>query len=210
VRWVRHAGELGAPDAIVLPGTKNTTWDLDLIRRTGLADAILADSRAVIVGICGGYQMMGGELRDPMRLESSLGSGRGLGLLDVNVDFRAGKVLRNGRWAPAMHNPHRDAGSIQGYEVHAGHIERASALPLFDGEHGVEGAVAQDGRIWGTLIHDVFWNPAFSRAFVNDLRARKRLPPLAVPLVDLRAAREASLDALADALEAHCPRLVGG
>jgi adenosylcobyric acid synthase len=207
VRWVRHAGELGAPDAIVLPGTKNTTWDLDLIRRTGLSDAVLADSRAVIVGICGGYQMLGGELRDPMRLESALGSGRGLDLLDVNVEFRAGKVLRNGRWAPSAHNPHRDAGSIQGYEVHAGHIERGSALPLFEGEGAVEGAVAQDGRIWGTLIHDVFWNPAFSRAFVNDLRTRKGLPRLTLPLVDLRGERQRSLDALADVLEEQCPRL---
>jgi adenosylcobyric acid synthase len=208
VRWVRHPGELGAPDAIVLPGTKNTTWDLDLIRRIGLADAVLADRRAVILGICGGYQMLGHELRDPGRLESSLGTMRGLGLLDIDVDFRPGKVLKNGVWSLSPGSPFIAAGEVRGYEVHAGHVDRRGR-PLFRaGDGGEEGAVSADGRVLGTLVHDALWNPAFARAFVNHLRTRKNLAPLDTPLVDLRAARERSLDALADVIERECPALV--
>jgi adenosylcobyric acid synthase len=118
-------------------------------------------------------------------------------------------VLRNGTWTPSPDNPYAHAGPVSGYEVHAGHVQRRSALPLFVAEDGApEGAVAEGGRVLGTLIHDVFWNPAFSRAFVNRLRANKGLPLLQAPLVDLRAARETSLDALADVIERECPRLL--
>jgi adenosylcobyric acid synthase len=213
VRWVRHPRELGAPDAIVLPGTKNTTWDLDLIRRVGFERAILQDRAATLVGICGGFQMLGRELRDPEGVESSAASPvvrtAGFGLLDVDIEFKPGKVLRNGTWTPSPDNPYAHAGPVSGYEVHAGHVQRRSALPLFVAEDGApEGAVAEGGRVLGTLIHDVFWNPAFSRAFVNRLRANKGLPLLQAPLVDLRAARETSLDALADVIERECPRLL--
>jgi adenosylcobyric acid synthase len=208
VRWVRHPGELGAPDAIVIPGTKNTTWDLELLRKIGLADAVLADRRAVVLGICGGYQMLGRELRDPDRLESSIGTMHGLGLLDLDVDFRPGKVLKNGIWSLAPGAPFTVRGELRGYEVHAGHVERRGE-PLFLASDGTaEGAIAEEGRVLGTLIHDVFWNPRFARAFVNHLRGRKNLPLLDSPLVDLRGERERSLELLADVIERECPALV--
>jgi adenosylcobyric acid synthase len=209
VRYVRSADELGAPDAIVLPGTKNTTWDLELLRRTGLAHAMLRDRRATIVGICGGFQMLGRRLHDEHRLESPLGSVPGLGLLDLDVEFRPGKVLRRDSFSPTPDNPLRAAGPVSGYEIHSGHVERGACAALFTDSRGrAEGAVSRDGRVLGTLVHDVFWNPRLARAFVDLLRAGKGLPPLDTPPPDLRARREASLEHLAAAVAEHCPGLV--
>ncbi len=209
VRYVRSASEPGAPDAIILPGTKNTTWDLSLLRRTGLADAILRDQHALMFGLCGGFQMLGTQLHDEQRLESALGSMPGLGLLDIEVAFHPGKVLRNDAFAPTRENPLRAAGSVSGYEVHSGQIERGACAALFaDSQGRAEGAISRDGRVLGTLVHDVFWNPLFARAFIDMLRARKGLDALETTPPDMRAQREASLDHLASAVAEHCPALV--
>src|ERR1051325_4505423 len=89
LRFVRSAAELGVPDAVIIPGTKTTTWDLDHIRRTGLALAVeRLVGRVPVIGICGGYQMLGRTLHDPDRVESELGTIDGLGLLGFEVSFQ--------------------------------------------------------------------------------------------------------------------------
>ncbi len=203
LRFVRHVGELGAPDAIVLPGTKNTTWDLDYLRRCGLAEALLAQSgKTPLVGICGGFEMLGGTLFDPDRTESNIGSQTGLGLLAVDFVFQRHKLVRPCRYLPTKHNPLADAGPIEGYEIHTGQPMYRGAPPLFESEGRLDGAIDSERMIWGTFVHDLWKNAAWTRAFVDWLRVRKGLPKLTAPLPDHRDRFEQSIERLADAIGA--------
>ncbi len=204
VRFVRSCEQLGAPDAVVLPGSKNTVWDLEHLRRTGLADAVVELSRSTpVVGICAGFQMLGRTLWDEGRLESEHGTVAGLGLLDTEVEFAPGKLVRNRRYLPTADNPFAAAGEITGYEIHAGVLRYGSARPLYRHAEGVEGAMHEALPIFGTSVHDLFKNPRLTRAFVDLLRQRKGLPPLAAPLPDPEARREATFDRLGELVAEH-------
>lgn len=204
VRYVKSVGSLGLPDAIILPGTKSTTWDLDYIRRIGLERAIKdAAERVPLVGVCGGYQMLGHTLRDPDHLESALGTIPGMGLLDVEVEFYPEKMVTRGEYTPTRDNPFREAGTVTGYEIHSGNVLYSSCKPAFVHEHGVDGAVHPEKPIFGTFIHDLFCSPAFTRAFINRLRRAKGLPDLSAELPRRAERTEASYERLASLLEQH-------
>lgn len=206
VRWVGSTNVLGFPDAIVLPGSKNTTWDLDYIRRIGLADAVInqADSGITVVGICGGYQMLGRRLVDEEKIESKLGTLNGLGLLDMETYFEPEKVLRQRRYEPTAHNPFAEAGTIEGYEIHCGRMVRGASTPLYTNENSVEGAINAKGNVWGTFVHDIFRNRKFTRCFVNSLRLKNGLGPLTSTLQPFRTSSEESYERLAVLLETEC------
>ncbi|WP_342378743.1 cobyric acid synthase [Myxococcus stipitatus] len=204
VRFVRSVDQLGAPDAVILPGTKNTVGDLLHLRRIGL-DRVLHELSAStpIVGICGGFQMLGRELLDESRRESEHGSTTGLGLLDIDVEFLPGKTVVNRRFVPTGDNPFASAGEVSGYEIHSGLVRYASARPLYAYAGGVDGAVHERLPIFGTFIHDLFKNPRLSRAFIDLLRQRKGLPALTAPLCNHDTRREESYNRLAAALAEH-------
>jgi adenosylcobyric acid synthase len=202
LRFVRSAGELGVPDAVIIPGTKNTAWDLDYIRRTGLARAVEQQvGRVPVVGICGGFQMLGRELHDPDRLESELGSMTGLGLLDFEVVFHPHKTLAQRTYTPTRDNPFAAAGPIAGYEIHCGDVRYGACAPCFVHADGVDGAADPDRLLFGTFIHDIFSNPAFTRVFVDLVRRGKGLAPLTGPLPRARDRMDESYERLAAALE---------
>lgn len=204
VRFVRSADQLGSPDAVLLPGTKNTVWDLEYLRRIGFDEALgrLLETTPVL-GICGGFQMLGKRLLDPERTESEYGSVPGLGFLDVEVEFLPEKTLRNRRYTPCPDNPLGAAGEVSGYEIHAGIVRYGETRPLYEYPGGFEGAFRAEPTVLGTHIHDIFKNANFTRAFVNFLRERKKLPPLSSPLPDPDARREESYDRLAALLAEH-------
>ncbi|WP_394823582.1 cobyric acid synthase [Pendulispora albinea] len=205
VRYVKSAESLGLPDAIILPGTKNTTWDLDYIRRTGLEQAIVAlAGRTPLIGVCGGFQMLGRTLCDPHRFESSLGTIPGMGLLAIDVEFSSTKTVTRRDYAPSADNPFRDAGDVRGYEIHAGHVHYGSSRPAYAYAGGRDGAVDPERRIFGTFIHDLFRNPAVARSFVNALRRSKGLPELTTQLPQVHDRIDASYQRLASLLEEHC------
>jgi adenosylcobyric acid synthase len=201
VRYVRSVDTLGLPDAVIIPGTKNTTWDLAYIRRIGIEAALktLAETTPV-VGICGGYEMLGRCIHDPQKRESDIGSIPGMGLLDIEVDFEPQKTLARRRYAPTPENFLTNQGEIEGYEIHAGRITYHGAQPAFVHPGGVDGAVHPRRAILGTLIHDVFANSGVTRAFVNGLRAAKGLPTLTGPAPSGRRRAEESFDELARVL----------
>jgi adenosylcobyric acid synthase len=204
VRYVKSVETLGLPDAIILPGTKNTTWDLDYIRRIGLERAIKhAAETTPLVGICGGFQMLGRTLIDPNHLESPLGTILGLGLLDFEVVFNPAKTVTRREYVPTSNNPFREAGVVRGYEIHSGDVVYGSCHPAFVHEHGVDGAVHPEQILMGTFIHDLFGNPAFTRTFINSLRRSKGLPVLSGPLPCRTDRAEASYERLASLLEQH-------
>jgi adenosylcobyric acid synthase len=188
VRWVQAQGELGAPDLVILPGTKTTAADLQWLRRQELDVALLARRRAgtPIVGICGGYQMLGRCVRDPGRIESDCPEIPGLGLLPVETTFAPGKTTAQVRvQIRATHGllAAPQEGTALGYEIHAGHVmviepSAASAvrLPAFTvvARNGAtanepEGTIDAEGRTLGTSVHGIFESPAVRGAILEQL-----------------------------------------
>jgi adenosylcobyric acid synthase len=208
VRYVRSGATLGQPQAVILPGTKSTVADLLWLRAQGLEGAIkvLAATGTAIVGICGGYQMLGECIRDPQGVESPQPDMAGLGLLPVETVFvptkathqATARVLDGPAWLTAVHGQR-----LTGYEIHMGHTSsqrpwleltrwRTPEVSLPDG------AVDASGRVWGCYLHGLFANAAFRRAWLTSLGWH--MPAAAVPAA---VGLEAALDALAAQVETH-------
>jgi adenosylcobyric acid synthase len=185
VRFADRPAELAGADLVVLPGSRATVADLGWLRERGLADAITQRARAgrPVLGICGGYQMLAGQIDD--QVESRLGVVDGLGLLPVRVVFGAAKRL--GRPAGrALGAP------VTGYEIHHGiaEITDPAAEPFLDG--------CRRGAVWGTSWHGALENNDFRRAFLTEVAARAGRDFTPAPGTDFAAVREARLDALGD------------
>lgn len=200
VRWVRGVSELGRPHLVVLPGSKATRDDLDWFRATGLADAV-AGSGVPVVAVCAGLQMAGERIEDPLGVEGPAGSTRGLGWLPVSTTFEASKVLDRPS-GTAVAQP--GAGEpIAGYRIHHGRV----------GAHPGAGPwlVASDGtalgwrseRVLGTTVHALFENDGLRAAVLRWAAELSGAPAPNVPAISFPAARQARLDRIADALEAH-------
>jgi cobyric acid synthase CobQ len=175
LRVVERADDLGNPQAIILPGSKSVIHDLAALRSCGLADAIqrLADEGCEIVGVCGGYQMLGTGIEDPLAIESNQGTIAGLGLLSMTTVLAADKKLVRQRGI------HTESGQpVHGYEIHHGrsHTDLPPTLAFTDGSGC--GAVNASGRIWGSYLHGIFDSDPFRRWFINRLRQRQGLAPL--------------------------------
>ncbi len=204
VRFVHTPADLGRPDAVILPGAKHTLADLAWLRATGLADAVLglAAQGVALVGICGGYQMLGQSISDPDGIEGG-GQASGLGLLPVQVVFRGEKVTRQATARLCGQLPWLAAGAeLVGYEIHAG--QAATPAPLLEirrqgGETALDGVCTPDARIWGTHLHGLFHNDTFRQAWLGSLGWR---PAGAATHTPYRVRKAAAYDRLADALEA--------
>ncbi|MGO1071180.1 cobyric acid synthase [Lysobacter sp. CA199] len=185
-----------ACDLIVLPGSKSTRADLDWLRRQGWAEAIARHLRygGKLLGICGGLQMLGRGVRDPLGLEGPAGSSEGLGWLDLDTTLQAHKQLRNVRGRLAFADV-----AAGGYEIHCG-ISVGPALEhpavVLDDGRG-DGAISADGQILGTYLHGVFDEPEALAALLRWAGLEQ------AQTLDLRGLREAGIDRLADAVQAH-------
>ena len=184
VRYVKNAQELKDPDMIVLPGSKNTISDLLWMRQNGLEAAILkqAGSGKVVFGICGGYQMLGETLSDPLGLETS-GTVRGMGLLPIDTVFMeektrtrvAGTFLTEGTLLAGLQTQKLAA---EGYEIHMGQSTRkAGARPLLTLTDAVSGTVKQDGaykgNVFGSYVHGIFDGAGIGQAVIQALADKK-------------------------------------
>ncbi|PMR78755.1 cobyric acid synthase [Billgrantia endophytica] len=189
-------------DLILLPGSKSTRADLDWLRRQGWEAVIQRHLRygGKLLGICGGFQMLGTAIHDPHGLEGEPGSSEGLGLLAMTTRLVPGKQLHNvtGRLMLGEKVP------FQGYEIHNG-VSEGSALgrPLLQrkpgaGKGGDEGAISPDGQVVGSYVHGIFDHPEACDALLNALGMRH-----AAAAVDRDAHRQRSLDRLADVMESH-------
>jgi len=205
VRYVQSLAELGTPDSIILPGTKNTMEDLRFLRESGLADAILSFARAErtdgsssckIVGICGGYQMLGEHLLDPYGVEGEAGSELpGLGLLPLQTTFYAEKKTERVQGVVDCSHPlwsHGNGTPIAGYEIHMGQTVRLdekqeAVYSLFQmSDHESEGLASANGQVWGTYLHGIFHNDNFRRQWLNQIRTHRGLKPIEeiIPFAD--------------------------
>lgn len=231
VRFVAHRSQLGDPDLCILPGTKATVADLEWLQASGLADACraLLRRRSVLLGICGGYQMLGRRIDDP--IESGAGSVAGLGLLPVETVFAAEKLVcrRRGVLTRSLETGSPGAGSqvaprhqgevrnspgeagearLEGYEIHHGRLRPVGPLAPFAFVEGpgselvAEGAVDWTAGVLGTSLHGVFDHPEARQVLLQWVSGRRGRHFVASG-VSLEAARRQEADRIADALEAE-------
>jgi adenosylcobyric acid synthase len=188
LRYVSQPSELGNPDLLILPGTKSTVADLIYLKQQGLAPAIinLAQMAIPVIGICGGYQMLGMSILDPEKVESKQGRIDGLGLLEITTMFNCHKTTTQ---IQARVNTNKGLFKdlkniyITGYEIHMGQTENAvcqPAIQVLGTPQGktdyFDGAVSPNGLIFGTYIHGLFHNPEFTRGFLSRLQQLRGLP----------------------------------
>ncbi|MBR0823934.1 cobyric acid synthase [Bradyrhizobium manausense] len=179
---------------VIIPGSKSTRGDLAFLRAQGWDIDLLAHHRrgGHVLGVCGGYQMLGRSVADPEGIEGPAGETPGLGLLDVTTVMTGDKTLTR---VTAQHAETKQP--IDAYEIHIGRTEgpdRERPFALLDGVS--EGAISRDGRVYGSYLHGLFASDAFRRSF---------LARLDIPVTDQRYGTrvEDALDALADHIEAH-------
>ncbi|MEU4510972.1 cobyric acid synthase [Nonomuraea wenchangensis] len=185
VRFVTGPAELDDADLVVLPGSRATVDDLRWLRGTGLAAAI-AERKGPVLGVCGGFQMLGREVVD--EVESGAGRVEGLGLLPARVEFAPEKCLGRPE-GTAYGQP------VRAYEIHHGRVTVEGGEPFLDG--------CRVGDVWGTTWHGALENDGFRRAFLADVAARSGRDFVPAPGTDFAALREARLDALGDLVERH-------
>ncbi|MFA7892265.1 cobyric acid synthase [Pseudomonas putida] len=183
-------------DLIILPGSKSVRGDLAQLRARGWDKAIERHLRygGKVIGICGGLQMLGREVHDPLGLEGAAGSSPGLGLLDYATVLEADKQLRN-----VAGTLHLDASPVTGYEIHAGVTTGPAlaqpAIRLSDGR--CEGAISTDGQVLATYLHGLFEGSASCAALLRWAGLED------VQLIDYEALRERDIERLADLVDKH-------
>jgi adenosylcobyric acid synthase len=189
VRFVSVPEQLHHPDLLILPGTRTTIHAVQWLRATGLASRIgqLAASPTgpILLGLCGGYQLLGRRIEDPHGVEGPAAQEEGLGLLNIDTRFEPCKTLA--RVAAEVLAPDwlGHGCAIIGYEVHQGVSSRRDGVPPWlrlrrqpGGAVVADGAVSCDGRIYGTYVHGLFDDARFCRDLVDTLRRRRGLAPL--------------------------------
>ncbi len=193
LRVVSEPAELGAPDVIILPGSKNVINDLQALMVSGLAVEIRkrAEQGCEVVGICGGYQMLGTAIEDPHGIESSDKEIQGLGLINMHTYLAPDKTLlrKQGTHLPSGQ-------TVVGYEIHHG-LTRTDLSPLFSYEDDSScGTASESWLIWGSYLHGIFDSDPFRRWFIESVRQRKGLAPYSGPLCSYNL--EPAFDRLAD------------
>lgn len=212
--YVKSVEDLGEPDVIMLPGSKNTTEDMLYLRKSGLGEKILAHAKAgkAVIGICGGYQMLGEVIRDPQHTESQNDEVAGLGLLGMETVFASEKLTS--QVVAKCQDLHFmgqsiSADNLQGYEIHMGHTaftREADKHPFTVCQRRGKACASQEGtanaagNVFGTYIHGVFDNDVFRRSVLNAIRNSKGLEALANTR-NVMAEKQQAYEHLADVVE---------
>lgn len=195
LQFVRLDDAIPAADLIILPGSKSVRADLELIREHGWETAIMKHLRygGKVIGICGGFQMLGKLIHDPDGLEGAAGSCHAMSLFDMSTTLAPDKQLRNVKGTLAL-----DSSIVTGYEIHAGVTTyHATYEPAVCLAHGSDGAMSADGMILGTYLHGLFESPAACTALLgwaglNDAES-----------FDYHALHESAINRLADTIEQY-------
>ena len=209
VKYLTPKDDLGYPDAVILPGTKTTIADLLVLQRSGMAEAIInyAAAGGTVMGICGGFQIMGQMLADPEGLEGQEGRFDGLGLLPLRTVITQQKVARQ-RTVSSKYP--QDGLPVTGYEIHQGRTQMVmpnegeatnTFMPIFDDRS--LGIVDEAQSVWGTYLHGVFDNGPWRRAWLNRLRQQRGLKSMPTGIANYREQRDSMLNSLATTIEEY-------
>lgn len=202
VRYITKPAELSGADLAILPGTKNTIGDWRWVRETGLDAAVrrYADAGGPVVGICGGYQMLGNTLRDPLGVEEG-GEAGGLGLIEADTVFGEQKQRRrvHGRFCglEGLFAPLNGL-SFEGYEMHMGRTRAARPAALVADSGGERPDGCSRGNVWGSYVHGLFDSEEVLRALEAVLLRRKGLSPGDEPVCSREEYKRREYDKLAD------------
>ncbi|TMV44718.1 cobyric acid synthase [Paenibacillus mesophilus] len=213
VRYVSTVSEWGDPDAVIIPGSKNTVDDLKFLRATALETCIKrhVEAGGRMLGICAGYQMMGTRLLDPDRIESDTEELPGIGLFPAVTTFTPDK--RTERVTGTVELPDNGRLPVEGYEIHMGRtaflgpVRQPFSIRIHDapdtaGSYHADGAMSENGKLWGTYMHGILHNDELRRYWINEIRADKGWSPFAGEL-KFMSRREAAFDRLADHVRQH-------
>ncbi|WP_088240619.1 cobyric acid synthase CobQ [Calothrix rhizosoleniae] len=209
IKYLSPKQDLGRPDAVIIPGTKTSIPDLLLLQKTGMAEAIqnYAAAGGTVLGICGGYQILGQMIADPEGVEGHAGRYQGLGLLPIKTVITGQKIARQRQVTsnhPQMGLP------VHGFEIHQGRsrieipalgTDSQEYQPLFDDAN--LGLVDRCQSVWGTYLHGIFDNGPWRRAWLNRLRQQRGLKSLPTGVANYREQREQVLDSIASEVEHH-------
>lgn len=205
LQYISPKHTLGHPDAVILPGSKTTIADLIALHKSGMAEEIqnYVAAGGTVLGICGGFQMLGKILADPEGIEGQEGRYKGLGLLPTKTVIAGQKVARQ---RLVSSNFPQEGLPVTGYEIHQGRtrlMEDADhqTSPLFDDPN--LGLVDETQAVWGTYLHGLFDNGPWRRAWLNRLRQQRGLKSLPTGVANYREQREMLLDNLASSIEPH-------
>ena len=217
VRYIENVDEVNNPDLIIIPGTKNTINDLRVIKQNGIFDKIneLKNKGKIILGICGGYQMLGKKLKDPYHVESDLEEVEGIGLLDTETTFELEKTTTqvdaiidkdlNGYFA------NLEGKKVKGYEIHMGITDRGDGIKnlctitekLGQKVNYTEGSVNSECNVLGTYLHGIFDDIDFTRTILNNIREMKGLERIDSKVKSFKEFKDKEYDRLADFLREH-------
>ncbi len=202
LRIVKNGSEFGKPHAVIIPGTKSTIDDLNILKSRGLDEKIInfAKSGGRVVGLCGGFQVLGKNLEDTIGIDSdTVQKAEGLGLLNIETAFAKDKHVRqiSGQVLQGLGSDQK----VAGYEIHLGETsygdESEAYIRLDDGR--LDGAISKEGNVIGTYLHNLFHNDAYRHLWLNDVRAYNGLP--LQDKVDTSRIKEESYDLLAKRIE---------
>lgn len=217
LRYVDFGESFGDPDIVIIPGTKSTIDDLMFLRKNGLENQIKELHRRgkLIIGICGGYQMLGKVLKDPYHVENDLEEVEGIGLLDVETTFEMEKTTTQVK-AILDENFHGylenlSGKEVSGYEIHMGITKRNENSNNFVTvkqklEQKVNyqvGSVNKECNVFGTYIHGIFDDIDFTRTVLNNIRKMKNLEPIESNVKSFKEFKNQQYDKLADYLREH-------
>ncbi len=206
VRYASRASDLEGADIILLPGTKNTIEDLNWLKQRGMADAIIRHARGggIVMGICGGYQMLGERLFDPEHTESRIPEMAGLGLLDFDVTFHENKTTVQAcgtiECASGWLSEHNGL-MLDGYEIHTGTNEfREGCVPFLrlNGREEVDGVTNARGNVLGSYLHGIFDTGSFWHSLVAHVRELKGIQDEGSEVMTMEEFRRREFDRLAD------------
>lgn len=209
LKYISPKQSLGYPDAVIIPGSKTTIADLLVLKQTGMAEELqnYVAGGGTVLGICGGYQMLGQIVADPEGVEGIEGRFEGLNLLPIKTVITNHKVSRQ-----RVVNSHYPTPGlpVTGYEIHQGRTQPSERIngalspdikPLFDDLN--LGLVDKEQSVWGCYLHGLFDNGPWRRAWLNRLRNQRGLKSLPTGIANYRDQREEIIDALATIVEAH-------
>lgn len=207
VKYLSPKQDLGHPDAVIIPGTKTTIADLLLLQKSGMAEAIqdYVAAGGTVLGICGGYQMLGQMIADPEGIEGQAGRFQGLNLLPIRTVITGQKIARQRQ---VSSNYPQQGLPVNGFEIHQGRsrieqqgIDPQSYHALFDDIN--LGLVDNRQSVWGSYLHGLFDNGPWRRAWLNRLRQQRGLQSLPTGVANYLEQREQILDSLATEVESH-------
>ena len=217
IRYIDYGESLGNPDIVIIPGTKSTVDDLMFLRKNGLEEQIKELHRRgkLVIGICGGYKMLGKKLKDPYHVESDLEEVEGIGLLDTETTFELEKTttqvdaIIDKNLSGYLSN--LEGKKVKGYEIHMGVTDRGNEIKnlctitqkLGEEVNYTEGSVNSECNVFGTYLHGIFDDIDFTRTILNNIREMKGLDRINSKVKSFKEFKDKEYDRLADFLREH-------